>query len=47
MASSRARHRLYTFLIRVYCGPLGKGVRMEIFVCCLKGGQSLLKNTVS
>ena len=47
MASSRARHHLYKFLIRVYCGPLGKGVRMEISDCCLKGGQSLLKNTVS
>jgi hypothetical protein len=36
-AWSRARNLLYNFLIRVYCGPLGKGVRMELPDCCLKG----------
>ena len=35
--ASRARNHLYQFLIRVFCGPLGKGVRMQIPDCCLKG----------
>jgi hypothetical protein len=35
--ASRARNFLYKLLIRVYCGPLGKGVRMELPNCCLKG----------
>ena len=45
ITASRARNLLYQFLIRVFCGPLGKGVRMvQIPVCCLKGVRSLLKN---
>ena len=31
-------------LIRVYCGPLGNGVRMELPDCFLKVVQSLLKS---
>ena len=36
-ASRGSRKLLYKFLIRVFCGPLGKGVRMQIPDCCLKG----------
>jgi hypothetical protein len=36
-ASSRARNHVFKFSIRVFCGPLGKGVRIEIRDCCLKG----------
>ncbi len=39
-----ARNLLYRFLIRAFCGPLGKGVWMEFPDCCLKGVKSLLKN---
>ena len=28
---------LYKFLMRLNCGPLGKGVWMELPYCCLKG----------
>ena len=41
---SRARNLLYKFLIRAFCGPLGKGIRKELPDCCLKGVWSLLKN---
>ena len=44
ITASRARNLLYKFLIRVYCGPLGKGVRMELPDCFLKVVQSLLKS---
>ena len=44
ITASRARNLLYKFLIRVYCGPLGKGVRMELPDCCLKGVRSQLKS---
>ena len=36
ITASRARNLLYKFFIRVYFGPLGKGVRMELPECCLK-----------
>ena len=44
ITASRARNLLYKFLFRVYCGPLGKGVRMELPDCCLKGVRSQLKS---
>ena len=44
ITASRARNLLYKFLIRVFSGPLGKGVRMQLPDCCLKGVRSLLKN---
>ena len=44
ITASRARNLLYKFLIRVFSGPLGKGVRMQLPDCCLNGVRSLLKN---
>jgi len=45
ITASRARNLLYKFLIRVYCGPLGKGVRMELpDDRCLKGVRPQLKS---
>ena len=41
--ASRTRNLLYTVLIRFCCGPLGKGVRMELLDYCLKGVRSLLR----
>ena len=41
--SKKGRNLLYKFLIRAFCGPLGKGIRKELPDCCLKGVQSLVK----
>jgi hypothetical protein len=41
---SRALNLLYKFLIRAFCGPLGKGIRKELPDFCLKGVRSLVKN---
>ena len=34
---AKARNLVYKFLIRTFCGPLGKGVWQELPDCCLKG----------
>ena len=45
ITASRARNLPYKFLIRVYCGPLGKGICMVgLPDCYLKGVRSLLKS---
>ena len=38
------RNLIYKFLVKIFCGSLGKGIRMELPDCCLKGVRSLLKN---
>ena len=38
------RNIIYKFLVKTFCASLGKGIRMELPDCCLKGVRSLLKN---
>ena len=41
----QGRNLIYKFLVKTFCGSLGKGIRMELPDCCLKGVHcSLLKN---
>ena len=38
------RNLIYKFLVKKFCGSLGKDICMELPDCCLKGVWSLLKN---
>ena len=40
----QGRNIIYKFLVKTFCGSLGKGIRMELPDCCLKGVWSLFKN---
>jgi hypothetical protein len=41
----QGRNLIYKFLVKIFCGSLGKGIRMmELPDCCLKGACLLLKN---
>ena len=40
----QGRNLIYKFLVKTFCGSLGRGIRMELPDCCLKGVRSLLKN---
>ena len=40
----QGRNLIYKFLVKTFCGSLGKGICMELPDCCLKGVHSLLKN---
>ena len=40
----QGRNLIYKFLVKTFCGSLGKGIRMELPDCCLKRVCSLLKN---
>ncbi len=40
----QGRNLIYKFLVKTFCGSLGKGIRMELPDRCLKGVRLLLKN---
>ena len=40
----QGRNLIYKFLVKTFCGSLGKGIRMELPDCWLKGVRLLLKN---
>ena len=44
ITSGLAKDLVYKFLVKTFCGSLGKGNHMELPEYCLQGVRSLLKN---
>ena len=44
ITSGLAKNLVYKFLVKTFCGSLGKGNHMELPECYLQGVRSLLKN---